>query len=343
MSEPLGLGLLGCGVIAGTYRRVLQRPEQTDWRLAAVCDTDPEKARAAAGDGAACYSDLEQMLADPAVDAVAVLLPNYLHAEATLRALETGKPVLVEKPMATTLADCDRMIAVAERAGVLLMVGLTSRFCTSYRAAREQLRAGRFGALHLIAEYCNYCIAPGWYIRPWLKRAETAGGGMFLQMGIHNLDRAAWLAAAAPVWAHAAIRDRSGVWADDIGVATLGLEDGGLIQFQTDGLATRHRNETVLHTAEATVTVTQSRVVVHRQSEPEVTEFPSDGFATELREFAAAVRAGGPSPLSGAEGRKALSLCLACYESSRTGAPVRLDAPPWWRSPRDAFSELLSD
>src|SRR5205807_2170144 len=195
--EPLGLGLIGCGVIARTYLHELRRPEQSEWRLAAVCDTDLEKARAAAGDGAAAYADVERLLADPAVDAVAILLPNHQHAEAALRALDAGKPVLVEKPMATTLEECDRMIAAAERAG------------------------------------------------------------------------------ADPLWAHAAIRNRSGVWADDTGVATLGLADGTLIQFQTDGLATQCCNETVLHGTEATVTVTQTRVVVHRQPEPEVTEFPS--------------------------------------------------------------------
>jgi predicted dehydrogenase len=329
MCERLGLGLIGCGVIAGTYLRELRRTEQTEWRLAAVCDTDAEKARAAAGDGAASYADLDRLLGDPAVDAVAVLLPNHLHAEVALRVLEAGKPVLVEKPMATTLEDCDRMIAAAERVKGLLMVGMTSRFCSSYRAARARLQAGEFGALNFIAEYCNYRIAPDWYIRPWLRRAETLGGGMFLQMGIHNLDRAVWLAGAEPLWAHAAIRNRSGVWADETGLATLGLDDGSLVQFQTDGLATKRRNETVLHCAEATVTVTQSRVVVHRQPAPEVAEFPADGFGTELREFAVAIRTAGPSPLGGGAGRTALALCLACYESSRLGATVHMDAPPW--------------
>jgi predicted dehydrogenase len=328
MSESLGLGLIGCGVIAGTYLRELRRPGQTGWRLAAVCDTDLDKARAAAGDSVACYSEMEQLLADPAVDAVAILLPNYLHAPAALQSLEAGKPTLVEKPMATSLEDCDSMIATAARTGSLLTVGMTSRFCASYRAARARLHAGEFGALSFIAEYYNYRIAPDWYIRPWLKLAETLGGGMFLQMGIHNLDRAVWLAGAAPLWAHAAIRDRSGIWADETGLATLGLEDGSLVQFQTDGLATQRLNETVLHGTEATVTLTHTRLMVHRGSETEVTEFPSDGFATQLAEYAAAVRTGGPPPVDGHQGRQALALCLACYESSRTGAVMALDARP---------------
>lgn len=329
MNTPLGLGLIGCGVIAGTYLKALARPGQQEWRLAAVCDTDAEKCRTAAGPDTAAYTDVEELLRDPAVDAVAILLPNHLHAEAAIQALQAGKAVLVEKPMATTLADCDRMIATASRVGGLLMVGLTSRSCSSYRAARARLQAGEFGALNFIAEYCNYRLAPGWYIRPWLKRAETLGGGMFLQMGIHNLDRAVWLAGSEPAWAHAVIRDRSGVWADDTGLATLGLSDGTLVQFQTDGHATLRRNETVLHCGEATVTVTQNRVVVHRQPEPEVLEFAADGFGTELREFAVAVRSGGPSPVDGGEGRRALALCLGCYESERLSAPVRLDVPPW--------------
>ncbi|HOJ22783.1 MAG TPA: Gfo/Idh/MocA family oxidoreductase [Armatimonadota bacterium] len=330
MAQLPGLGIVGCGVIAETYLRALKGPCANDWRLAAVCDLDVERARTVTdGTGASVYGSLEELLADPGVDAVVVLLPNYLHAQATIPALEAGKAVLVEKPMATTLEDCDRMIATAERTGALLMVGMTSRFRSSYRAAFERLRAGEFGALGLISEYCNYRIRPDWYTRPWLKRAETCGGGMFLQMGIHNLDRAVWLAGSTPQWVHAAIRDRCGNWADETGAATLGLDGGALIQFQTDGLATQGRNETVLHCQDVTVSVNARRITIHRQTEPEVIEFQEDGFANELREFAAAVREGGPSPLPGAEGRRALALALACYESNRTQAVVRFDAPPW--------------
>ena len=321
---PLGIGLIGCGVIANTYLKALRAEGQEDWCLAGVWDVDAEKARAAAGAGAAAYAALDDLLAAPAVDAVAVLLPNHLHADAAIRALDAGKPVLVEKPMATTLADCDRMIAASARGGLPLMVGLTSRFRASYRAARARLHAGEFGALSFISEYCNYRISPEWYIRPWLKRADTCGGGMFLQMGIHNLDRAVWLAGAAPLWAHAAIRDLSGTWADETGVATLGLEGGALVHFETDGLAAQSRNETVLHCAEATVSITSTRVVVHRPGGAETQEFPADGFATEVREFAAVVRGEMPLPADGLAGRQALALCLACYESHRAGARV-----PW--------------
>lgn len=329
MSEPLGLGIVGCGSIVGAYLRALRSPDQTDWRLSAVCDVDLEKAKVAAGGEAAAYGNLEQLLADPNVDAVAVLLPNYLHAEATVRALEAGKSVLVEKPMATTLPDCDRMIAAAERSGNVLMVGMTYRFRTAFRTARERLQKGEFGALAFIAEYCNYRAAPDYRPREWLTHPETVGGGMFTQMGIHSLDRALWLAGASPVWAHAVIRNVSHIWPDDTGLATLGLANDTHIQFQTYGLAAQRRSECVLHCTEATVAIEAGRVTVNRGPEPEVQTFRDDGFAQELREFAAAVRRGGPSPLSGREGRLAVAVCLACYESSRTGRVVRLDEPPW--------------
>ena len=328
MAQLPGLGIVGCGVIAETYLRALTGPCANDWRLAAVCDLNLERARSVtAGTGASVYGSLEELLADPGVDAVVVPVPNYLHAQTAIQAMEAGKPVLVEKPMATTLDDCDRMTATAERTGTL-MVGMTSRFRSSYRAAFERLRR-RAGALGLIAEYCNYRTRPGWYTRPWLKRADTCGGGMFLQMGIHNLDRAVWLAGSSPQWVHAAIRDRCGNWADETGAATLGLEDGALIQFQTDGLATQGRNETILHCQDVTVSVNARRITIHRSPEPEVVEFEEDGFSNELREFAAAVRAGGSSPLPGSEGRRALALALACYESNRRQAVVPFDAPPW--------------
>ncbi|MBI3944733.1 MAG: Gfo/Idh/MocA family oxidoreductase [Armatimonadetes bacterium] len=329
MDEPLGLGILGCGVISATYLEALRASGQSDWRLVAVCDVDAEKARAAAGEDAAAYADLDRLLADRRVDAVVVLLPNYLHADATVRALGAGKPVLVEKPMATTLEDCDRMIAAADQAGKVLMVGMTNRFRLPFRTARARLRAGEFGSLTFIADAFNYRPAPDYRPRAWLTRPETVGGGMFTQMGIHSLDRAIWLAGAAPAWAHAVIRNVGGIWPDDTGLATLGLADGTHIQFQTDGLAMQRRNECVLHCSEATVAVTGRQMMVYRRPEPEVQTFEDNPMAQELREFAAAVRSGGPSPLDGREGRVPVAICLACYESSRAGRVVRLDEPPW--------------
>lgn len=328
MSDRLGLGLIGCGVIAATYLRELHAPAQNDWRLAAVCDVDLVKAREAAAGEATAYTELDDLLDDPAVDAVAVLLPNYLHADAALRALAAGKPVLVEKPMATTLEDCDRMIEGARRANKLLMVGMTARFCSAFRETRARLHAGEFGTLNFIHESCDYRTAPGWYVRPWLKRPETCGGGMFLQMGIHGLDRAVWLSGCAPRWAHAAVRNATNTWDDETVLAMIGLEGGALVQFQTDRHATLTRNETILHCSEATVSLTRRRVQVHGPGE-QVREYRDDSFANELREFAAAVRGGATSPLSGVEGRQALALCLACYESDRRGARVALNTPPW--------------
>jgi predicted dehydrogenase len=132
---------------------------------------------------------------------------------------------------------------------------------------------------------------------------------MFLQMGIHNLDRAVWLAGSSPQWVHAAIRDRCGNWADETGAATLGLEDGALIQFQTDGLATQGRNETILHCQDVTVSVNARRITIHRSPEPEVVEFEEDGFSNELREFAAAVRAGRILSLAGLGGSQGAGAC----------------------------------
>ncbi|MDH7571544.1 MAG: Gfo/Idh/MocA family oxidoreductase [Armatimonadota bacterium] len=329
MSDTLGLGMLGCGVIAGAWLRALRAADQALWHLAAVCDREPEKARAAAGANVPAYTEMEALLADPGVDAVLILLPNFLHADAAVCALEAGKPVLVEKPMATTLPECDRMIEAARRTGLPLMVGMVNRFHSAYREARRRLHAGEFGTLGFISEYCNYRTAPNWYIRPWLKQETTCGGGMFLQMGIHNLDRAVWLSGAAPVWAHAAVRDMTGIWADETAVATVGLESGAMVHFETDGRSFEQRNESVLHCTDATVHVSSSRLVVHHSSGVETLPFTPDGFANELREFGETVRHGRPLAVDGTEGRRALALVLACYQSHRTGVRIPLHQPPW--------------
>lgn len=130
------------------------------------------------------YSDAYEALRDPETEAVDVCLPTNLHAPVAIAALEAGKHVLVEKPMALTGEDCDRMMAAARKAGRVLMVAQVLRFIPAYRVTAERVRAGLLGAIRA-AIFRRRCAAPAW--GAWLSDKAASGGGVF-DLLIHDVD-----------------------------------------------------------------------------------------------------------------------------------------------------------
>jgi predicted dehydrogenase len=130
------------------------------------------------------YRTAEEAIADPEVDAVDICLPTQRHAPATLAALQAGKHVLVEKPMALDGESADRMVGEAQRRGRVLMVAQVVRFVPAYRSLIEMLKCGRLGAVRS-AVFRRRCAAPAW--GQWSSEAEQSGGGVF-DLLIHDVD-----------------------------------------------------------------------------------------------------------------------------------------------------------
>src|SRR5438067_13586414 len=117
----IGIGIIGAGRISGAHARAIAAVDET--RLVAIAEVDAgRRQRAAEVYNAAVYGDVGAVLEDPGVDAVVVALPHWLHCDVTAAALAAGKHVLVEKPMAMTLAECDEMIAAGRSAHRVLMI-----------------------------------------------------------------------------------------------------------------------------------------------------------------------------------------------------------------------------
>jgi phthalate 4,5-cis-dihydrodiol dehydrogenase len=137
---------------------------------------------------AAGYEDIEPLLADSAVEAVYIATPHQFHAAHAILAAARGKHIILEKPMALTLADCDAIIAAVERAGVSLVVGHTHAFDPNIRAMRAFIAAGKLGRLGMIAawNYTDYLYRPR---RP--EELDTAlGGGIVFNQMPHQIDMA---------------------------------------------------------------------------------------------------------------------------------------------------------
>jgi phthalate 4,5-cis-dihydrodiol dehydrogenase len=184
-TAPLGLGIAGLGMAGAVMVRAAAAHPGV--RVCAAADRNPGPRAAFARDfNAATYDDIGALCADPAVDIVYIATPHQFHAEHAAIAAAPGKHVILEKPMALTLADCDAIIAAVERAGVHLIVGHTHAFDPAVRAMARIAASGELGQLAMIAawNYTNFLYRPR---RP--EELDTAqGGGIMFNQVPHQID-----------------------------------------------------------------------------------------------------------------------------------------------------------
>ncbi len=191
------IAVLGLGFMGSTHLNALRKIPEAE--LAAVASDIPQRLTGdlsdvqgnIGGPGGRLdfsrvrkYSDAYQALRDFETEAVDLCLPTHLHAPVAVAALQAGKHVLVEKPMALTAEDCERMIAAARQAGRILMVAQVLRFIPAYRTTAETIRSGRLGAVRA-AIFRRRCAAPAW--GGWLHDKAASGGGVF-DLLIHDVD-----------------------------------------------------------------------------------------------------------------------------------------------------------
>src|SRR5262245_30181246 len=145
MPQPMTFAVAGYGALGRFHARSIA--DTVDGRLVAIAAHSEANARAAQTDfpDAAVHREWETLIRDPAIEAIAIAAPNHLHAPIAVAALEAGKHVLVEKPMANTLADCDRIVAVAKHSKGQLSVGLQCRLSPQWGSIRALIADGTVG------------------------------------------------------------------------------------------------------------------------------------------------------------------------------------------------------
>jgi phthalate 4,5-cis-dihydrodiol dehydrogenase len=184
-TDTLRIGIAGLGTAGRLLIPAIEK--RADCTLVAVADLISQTRESfAATYGAKACPDLEALIALPEVDAVYIATPTHLHVAHTLAAIEAGKHVLVEKPMAASIADAQRMTEAAERRGVHLAVGHTHAYDTPIQTMREIIAGGELGQLKLI----NASYYSDWFYRPRLpKEFDTSlGGGVVFRQGSHQFD-----------------------------------------------------------------------------------------------------------------------------------------------------------
>jgi UDP-N-acetyl-2-amino-2-deoxyglucuronate dehydrogenase len=192
--SALRFALIGCGRIAKRHSELLGHRQISGAELAAVCDVVPGRAEIIGSRfGIPAYADMHDMMAREKVDVAVVLTESGLHAEHVVALARHGKHIMVEKPMALTLGDADRMIAACDAAGVRLFVVKQNRLNVPVVKLREALEAGRFGRLVMGTVRVRWCRDQSYYDQDAWRGTWALDGGVLTNQASHHIDLLEWM------------------------------------------------------------------------------------------------------------------------------------------------------
>ena len=231
--RTIGFGLIG----TGTWGHVHAEVYATDHRssLRAVCDLDAERARkcAAAYGAEAIYTDYREMLRDPKIEAVAVVTPDFAHADAIVAAAQSGKHIIVEKPLATTAEDLDRIAEAVSKAGVRCMVDFHCRWCPPLVVTRNNIESGELGEIVSAYLRLNDTIYVPTKMLSWAGRSS-----ILWFLGSHTVDTLRYLLGSEVCRVYAVSRtgvlQAKGVDVPDIYQAILEFDSGAIATIENN-------------------------------------------------------------------------------------------------------------
>jgi predicted dehydrogenase len=309
-------------------------------RLTAVYSRSLDKAQAFAGRfhvERACDS-LDKLLADPQVDAVYIATPNSLHAEQAVRAAQAGKHVLVEKPMAITAADGERMIEACRRGGVKLGVVYQNRYHPAHFRARAHIEAGRLGEIQLATAQLCRGFARGGHWSGWRVDPSMTGSGAIVAQAVHPIDLLRYLMGSEVVEVQA-MTDESPPQrpVEEMAYCLLRFGNGAHATVIAGTLLPRYDNDVLLYGAKSKITCkgTLGVPIDDRGGELSIEGdgaahevFPlkssADKMGAMVADFSRAVREGAEPAISGENGLQMIRIATALQESSRQGRAVRI-------------------
>jgi len=229
--EKLRLCVVGCGMIGRIHAQAAARHRE-DIHLH-LCDVDARRAEALAGEveAAGVYGSYERVLSDPVIDAVDLCLPHHLHASATTSAFEAGKHVLLEKPLANSLAEADSMIEASRKAGLVFAVAENFRYEPAIRRAAEIIGRGDIGEpFLLLVQEMSFFVEVTTLIKAydWRRKESTGGGGVLFDRGVHLMAAVNQL--GGPVrTVYALTRSPAAAWEVDETAVVICVHQSGLV------------------------------------------------------------------------------------------------------------------
>jgi UDP-N-acetyl-2-amino-2-deoxyglucuronate dehydrogenase len=336
---PIRFGIVGAGMVARYHATAIA--QTPDAELVAICREDASRADEASRQfGVPCETSLDALLARPNIDAICICTPSGQHAAQAIAAAQAGKHVLVEKPMALTLADADAMIAASKQAGTLLAVALQRRTDPQFRRVREAIESGALGRLTLGNVNIPYLRDQAYYdSAAWRGTWALDGGGALMNQGIHLIDLLVWyLGDPVSAQAHAATLTHD-IEVEDCISATLRFANGALgsvVATTTAAPGFPHRVE--IYGERGGIQIEGEQIVrwevpdqpferalptnatVAAGAGASPTGISAEGHTRLIGDLVAAIQGGQPPLVSGEEGRRSLAAVLAIYQAAQLGA-----------------------
>lgn len=345
-SGSVGIGVIGCGTIA---ERMLNAwtPTMRNARLVAASDISADRTDHFSSRYGIerTYGDHQALLADPEVDAVLVLTPNFLHASQSIDAARAGKHVLCQKPMAMGVGEAREMIRAAAESDTMLMAAFVKRFWPYYVAVKKLLDENALGRLISIRTQFSHSGIGKYYVPAsnWFNDRAKAGGGPLADLGVHHFDVMRWLVGAEAETVSAAMTTSSEQpdALEDNAIVTLGFANGvlgqGYYSFTTIAPPGVTLERLEVYGTEGTAIVWLAhpgRVVVQYCAETgpvgllggwvdlPITE-PVPAFGLMLQHFADCVREGRIPVTTGEDGLRSVEIAEQAYVAAHEGRTVR--------------------
>jgi UDP-N-acetyl-2-amino-2-deoxyglucuronate dehydrogenase len=344
----IGFGIIGCGMIANFHARAIA--DVRGAKLIGGYDAVPAMAeKLAAAHRCKAYRTLKEMLADSAIHAVTIGTPSGAHLEPAVAAARAGKHVIVEKPLEITLRRCDKIIAACERAGVTLATVFPSRFHDSSRELKKAVQQKRFGRLTLGDAVVKWFRTQAYYDSgAWRGTWELDGGGALMNQAIHSVDLLNWLMGpVVEVRALTGLLAHERIAVEDVAVAAVRFENGALgtieastaaypgylkrIEIHGDAGSAVLEEEDLVKWDFAKKTKADEQLLKKMSERKSTGGGAADpaaighhGHARQFQDFVTAVRKCIKPAIDGPEGRRAVEIILAIYQSAETGKAVQL-------------------
>lgn len=347
--KKLRFALMGCGRIAPKHVEALTSGAVPGGELVAVCDTNYSKTEPIASKhrvrAFSSHQEMLEVMGDE-IDVVNILTPSGLHAEHAISIAGYKKHVVVEKPMALTLSDADRMIAACDAAGVRLFVVKQNRYNLPVKKMREALESGRFGKLVLGTVRVRWCRTQKYYDQDAWRGTWAYDGGVFANQASHHIDLLQWMMGEVESVFARTSTALVNIETEDTGVVLLRFKNGalGIVEATT---ATRPKdlegslsilgengsveiagfavNEMKTWNFVESMPADNEIVEKYRTAPPNVYGF---GHTEYLNKVIESLRESRSALVDGLEGRKSLELISAIYESVETGREVFLRFVP---------------
>jgi len=340
----LHVAILGAGIGAqhmDGYRALTDR-----WQVATVCDLDADKAEAVAAQapGCAVTADLDEIVADPEIDVIDICLPPHLHAPVAIAALEAGKHVICEKPLAGSVRDADRIAAAANKADRILAPVFQYRYGRGFYQLAELQRRGLTGNPLVATLETHWNRGADYYSVPWRGRWHSEGGGAVLGHAIHAHDLIArFVGPVAEVTAMVDTRVNP-IETEDCAALAVRCESGALVTSSVTlgGARDMSRLRFVFETLtaesgrnpyapgadewtfEARAPLDQSALDDALAEAGAAIDRRPVGYAGQFAAIADHLDGGSADMVTGQEGVRSIEFVAAVYKSARAGQTVRL-------------------